>query len=152
MGALRQFSTFLLDGLLFGVDVNAVQEILRYQEMAPVPLAPSVVAGLINLRGQVITALDLRRRLDLTARPPDERPMNVIIRSGDEIVSFLVDEICDVLEVDEACFEPLPDMVQGVTRDLICGEYKLEDRLLLVLNTKQILTFNANNASLGSPS
>jgi len=146
----RQLSTFVLDGLLFGVDVSTVQEVLRYQTMTPVPLAPSAVAGLINLRGQVVTALDLRRRLDLPARPADEHPMNVIVRNGDEVVSFLVDKIGDVLEVDETSFELPPPTLLGAKRDLICGAYKLEDRLLLVLNAKQIMTFNPNNASLGS--
>jgi len=150
MTLAKQLSTFFLDGLLFGVDVNLVQEVLRYQEMTPVPLAPSTVSGLINLRGQVVTALDLRRQLDLPERAVPALPTNVIIRDGDEVVSFLVDKINDVVDVDEASFEPCPDTLLGVKRDLICGVYKLEDRLLLVLNAKQIMTFTTDPATLGS--
>ena len=65
----RQVCTFFLDGLFFGVEVLQVQEVIRYQEMTEVPLAPSVISGLINLRGQIVTAIDLRKRLDLRERP-----------------------------------------------------------------------------------
>src|ERR1700746_2142964 len=93
--------TFILDGLYFGVDVLKVQEIIRYQEMTRVPLAPPVVRGLINLRGQIVTAIDLRRRLELTDRPADQLPINVVVHTDDGAVSLLVDEIGDVLEVPE---------------------------------------------------
>src|SRR5438874_826198 len=96
----RQYCTFYVDGHYFGLEVLNVQEIIRYQEMTRVPLAPSVVRGLINLRGQIVTAIDLRRRLGLTERPADQSPMNVVIRTDDEAVSLLVDEIGDVREVE----------------------------------------------------
>ena len=69
MAGKKQFSTFVVDRLLFGVEVEKVQEVIRYQEMTRVPLAPPVVKGLINLRGQIVTAIDLRRRLELSERP-----------------------------------------------------------------------------------
>src|SRR5579875_3258105 len=93
----RQFATFFVDGLFFGVDVLDVQEVLRYQEMTSVPLAPEVITGLINLRGQIVTALDLRRRLNLKPRADEDEPMNAVIRTKDGVVSFLVDEIGDVV-------------------------------------------------------
>jgi len=95
-----QYCTFYLDRLLFGVELKGVQEVIRSLEMTKVPLAPKVVSGLINLRGQIVTAVDLRRRLELEARPPDTLPMNVVVRSEDGAVSFLVDEIGDVVEVE----------------------------------------------------
>ena len=79
MSAAHQYCTFTVDGHHFGVDVLRVQEIIRYQEMTRVPLAPAVVRGLINLRGQIVTALDLRRRLDLAPRPPGQLPINVVV-------------------------------------------------------------------------
>ncbi|HEY9073267.1 MAG TPA: chemotaxis protein CheW, partial [Desulfobaccales bacterium] len=95
MAGKKQFSTFVVDHLLFGVEVEKVQEVIRYQEMTRVPLAPPVVKGLINLRGQIVTAIDLRRRLGLRERATADLPMNVVIRHDDGAVSLLVDEIGD---------------------------------------------------------
>jgi purine-binding chemotaxis protein CheW len=133
-----QLTTFYLDGHLFGVEVSKVQEVVRYQEMTRVPLASPVIRGLINLRGQIVTALDLRRRVNLPDRAPDHRPTNVVVRSGSEAVSLLVDEIGDVLEVGEEDFEPPPDTLHGEARQLIRGTYKLKDRLLLALDTEKV--------------
>jgi purine-binding chemotaxis protein CheW len=119
------------------VEVDKVQEVIRYQEMTRVPLAASVVTGLINLRGQIVTALDLRRRLELSERAAERLPMNVVVRTGEEAVSLLVDEIGDVLEVEDQTFEAPPETLQGVARELIRGAYKLKDRLLLVLDTEK---------------
>jgi len=143
MALVKQFATFYLDRLLFGVEVGKVQEVIRYQEMTRVPLAPSVVTGLINLRGQIVTALDLRRRLELTERAADRLPMNVVVRAGDEAVSLLVDEIGDVLEVEDESFEPPPETLKGVAHELIRGAYKLKDRLLLVLDTEKVVSIPA---------
>lgn len=133
------FCTFDLDGLFFGVEVLNVQEVIRYQRMTTVPLAPPVVSGLINLRGQVVTAIDLRRRLGLADRPADMLPMNVVVRTDDGPVSLLVDEIGDVIDVDDNAFEPAPETLDGATRELVRGVYKLEGRLLLVLDVDKAL-------------
>ena|SRR5579859_1275825 len=95
----RQYSTFSVGTLFFGIEVLKVQEVLRYLEMTSVPLAPDVIQGLINLRGQIVTAVDMRRRLGLDKRAAGETPMNMVVRSDDGPVSLLVDEIGDVLEV-----------------------------------------------------
>jgi purine-binding chemotaxis protein CheW len=143
----RQFCTFHLDGHLFGVDVLDVQEVIRYQAMTSVPLAPAVVEGLVNLRGQIVTAVDLRRRLELPARPDDRRPMNVVVRTEGGPVSFLVDEIGDVLEVPAEAYEPVPDALQGMSAELLAGVYKLEGRLLLVLDTRRAADVGLVSAS-----
>ena len=83
MAGKKQFSTFVVDRLLFGVEVEKVQEVIRYQAMTRVPLAPPVVRGLINLRGQIVTAVDLRCRLGLRPRATADLPMNVVIRHDD---------------------------------------------------------------------
>ncbi|HEY7314433.1 MAG TPA: chemotaxis protein CheW [Gemmataceae bacterium] len=131
----RQFCSFFLDGLRFGVDVRKVQEVVPYQEMTRVPLAPPTVRGLLNLRGQIVTGIDLRRRLDLPERPADRLPMNVVLRGEDSPVSFLVDDIGEVIEVDADACEPPPDTLRGRVRELIQGVYPLPDELLLVLDT-----------------
>ncbi len=135
MSEATQYCTFILDGRYFGVEVQQVQEVIRYQEMTRVPLASPVVSGLINLRGRIVTAIDLRRRLGLPDRPTGKLPMNVVVRKGDEAVSLLVDEIGDVIEVPVDKFESPPETLRGVARTLVDGAYKLEDRLMLVLNT-----------------
>lgn len=139
MAEAQQFCTFFLEGLFFGIEVEKVQEVIRYQEMTRVPLAPSVVGGLINLRGQIVTAVDMRRRLGLSERPEDQLPMNVVVRTDDGAVSLLVDEIGDVLETEEESFERPPETVQGVARELIRGVYKLKGQLLLILDTDKAL-------------
>jgi purine-binding chemotaxis protein CheW len=140
MAGRKQFSTFVVDRLLFGVEVEKVQEVIRYQEMTRVPLAPPVVKGLINLRGQIVTAIDLRRRLGLHERAATDLPMNVVVRHEDGAVSLLVDEIGDVLEVEEENFELPPETLDGKARELIRGVYKLNDRLMHVLNTNQAVS------------
>jgi len=135
----HQFCTFHVDNLFLGIDVQQVQEVIRYQEMTRVPLASPALSGLINLRGQIVTALDLRCRLKLPLRSPDELPMNVVVRDGESAVSLLVDRIGDVAEVDDALFEPPPATVCASVRGLIRGAYKLPDRLLLVLDTVRVL-------------
>jgi len=144
------YCTFQLDGLFFGVEVLRVQEVIRYQRMTTVPLAPSVVRGLINLRGQVVTAIDLRRRLGLTERPDDQLPMNVVVRTDDGPVSLLVDEIGDVLDLDDEIFETPPDTLDEATRELVTGVYKLEGRLLLVLDVERALRVPAAAGQSGA--
>jgi purine-binding chemotaxis protein CheW len=133
----RQYCTFFVAGHYFGLDVLKVQEVIRYQEMTRVPLAPPVVRGLINLRGQIVTALDLRRRLGLADRPADQPPVNVVVQTDDGAVSLLVDEIGDVLEVSEQLFERPPETLKGKARELIRGAYKLPDHLLLILDPER---------------
>ena len=139
MNNRKQFCTFSLNGLFFGVEVLRVQEVIRYQEMTAVPLAPAMVEGLINLRGQIVTAIDLRRRLELPPRTGDGLPLNVVVRSDDGAVSLLVDEIGDVVEIDDDAFERKPETLKGVARELVQGVYKLRDRLLLVLDTEKTI-------------
>lgn len=130
----QQLSTFTVDRYDFGVEVATVQEVIRYQEMTRVPLAPGSIGGLINLRGQVITALDLRHRLGMPEREEGRLPMNVVVRTEDGAVSLLVDQIGEVIETDVRHFEAPPDTVTAQARDLIRGAYKLDGTLLLALD------------------
>ena len=136
----RQYCTFHLNGVVYGVAVQEVQEVIRFQEMTRVPRAHSVVSGLINLRGQIVTAIDLRTRLALPQRPADKKPMNVVLRTEDGAVSLLVDQIGDVIEVAETQFEEAPPTLRAEQRELVHGVYKLEKGLLLVLDTRRLLS------------
>jgi len=137
----RQYCTFFVNNLFFGVEVEKVQEVIRYQTLTRVPLAPREICGLINLRGQIVIAIDLRRRLAFDERPADQLPINVVMRNDDGAVSFLVDDIGDVLEVDESVFEPPPPTLSGEQRQLIRGAYKLKDKLLLALDAEKTMDF-----------
>jgi purine-binding chemotaxis protein CheW len=126
-----------LDKLLFGVELKGVQEVIRSLDLTIVPLAPPVVSGLINLRGQIVTAVDLRRRLELDPAPPGTHSRNVVVRSVDGAVSLLVDEIGDVVEVEETTFEPPPETLRPSVRNVILGIHKLKGRLLHVLDIEK---------------
>lgn len=137
--AVKQYATFTVGSLFFGVEVLEVQEVLRFHEMTAVPSSDPVIRGLINLRGQIVTAFDIRRRLGLEDRPDDNEPMNVVVRAADGAVSLLVDEIGDVIELSGEDFEPPPETISSKTREVLEGVYKLPDRLLLVLSTDKVL-------------
>lgn len=145
-----QFSTFFLADLFFGVDVLDVQEVLRFQPMTPVPQAPDVVEGLINLRGQIVTAIDMRRRLRMPKLAGDQPPMNIVVSTPDGAVSLLVDEIGDVLDMDESNYERAPDNLDPAARELIRGVYKMKKGLLLVLDTEKAIEVGDCIASLNA--
>jgi purine-binding chemotaxis protein CheW len=136
---VTQLSTFHVGQYLFGVDVGLVQEVVRLQLITPVPLAAEEIAGLINLRGEVLTAVDLRCRLRLPRRDRVREPVNVVVRVDDEPVSLLVDEIGAVLEVSGVPFDQTPSTVDDRVRGLLLGAYTLPDRLLLELDVRQVL-------------
>jgi purine-binding chemotaxis protein CheW len=130
----RQFCTLHLAGHLFGVPVERVQEVISAQTMTPVPLAHAVIGGLINLRGQIVTAIDLRARLEFDARAEGEVPMNVVVQTPSGVVSLLVDGIGDVVDVHNTAFEAPPETLTGVAKELILGVYKFDEQLLLELD------------------
>jgi len=134
MSQPSQYCTFWVNGLFFGVAVSGVQEVLRYQPLTAVPSAPEAIQGLINLRGQIVTAVDLRFRLGLPPRPEDALPMNVIVRSRGEVVSLLVDDIGDVIDTSGLDLEPAPANVPSVIQDVVTGVLALPDAILLVLD------------------
>jgi purine-binding chemotaxis protein CheW len=136
----EQFCTFRLGDLLFGVEVLCVQEVLLKQQMTRLPLVSSVVSGLINLRGQIVTAIDLRQRLGMAPLEEGREAMNVVVRTNDMAFSLVVDEIGDVLDVDPELFESPPETLTGVARELILGAYKLDGQLLLVLDVEKAIT------------
>ena len=136
---MAQICTFQLDGLLFGVEVERVQEVIRSVEVTPVPLAPRTLSGLMNLRGQIVTVIDLRRRLDLPDRPSESSPMNMVVRTGEGPVSLVVDRIGEVIDVSPTTMEERPATLTGQARELIRGAYQLPDRLLLALDLDKTL-------------
>jgi purine-binding chemotaxis protein CheW len=139
-GAINlQVATFYVGKYFFGIEVVRVQEVLRSQKMTMVPLAPPVIEGLINLRGQIVPALDMRRRLHLESRPVDAVPMNVIVRTEEGAVSLIVDDIGDVLDLEPENIEMPPDNMAAEAGEIIHSVYKLKDSLLLLLDTDRTI-------------
>ena len=134
-----QFSSFFLNDILFGIPVQNVQEIVGAVTMTPVPLAPRTIKGLINLRGQIVTAIDLRTCLRLSGGRDRDACVGVIMHVADGYASLLVDRVGEIVEVDEEAFEPPPETLRGVARELIRGAYKLNGRLLLVLDPVRVV-------------
>lgn len=140
----HQYCTFLLDGHLFGVPVSSVQEVLKAQGVTPVPLAADEITGLMNLRGQIVTTMDLRTRLGLPARDSEAASVSVVVRTSDGgAVSLVVDEIGDVIEPTDESLEPAPETVPAHVRGLLIGVCKLEHRLMLLLDTELALEVSA---------
>lgn len=128
-----QICTFRIAEHLFGLEVLHIQEAMLEHHITPVPLAPSpAVRGLINLRGQIVTAIDMR--VVLGVAPATQRSMNLIVQRPTGISSLLVDTIADVVEVDNACFEPPPPTLSTSARVLIRGAFKLPTEFILALD------------------
>ena len=139
MNIHKRFCTFYLDNHKFGVQVEKVQEVFRYQEITKVPLAPPEIRGLINLRGHIITALDLRLLLGMDPLPEGKLPMNVVVKTKDATASLLVDKIGDVLQVPTEVYERPPETIPIEVRNLVLGIYKLKEKLLLSLDCEKVV-------------
>lgn len=140
--ATQQFVSFLIDGELLGVPVGLVQEVLTAQQIAQTPLARPEVAGLLNLRGQIVTAVNLRRRLGLADRPKDVPSMNVVVRLHGESFSLLVDDVGDVITVESTRLEPPPRTLEARWRSQVHGVIRLEHRLMVILDLGAVLSLD----------
>jgi len=128
--------TFYLGDFIFGIPAEKVVEINKDLEITPVPLADDFILGIMNLRGQIVTVIDLQKKIklqgDLNYR------LNLIIKRDNELLAFLVEKIGDILEVPIAKLEETPDRIEGLDRDYIENIYQLPDRLLLLLNVNKL--------------
>jgi purine-binding chemotaxis protein CheW len=137
----NQYVSFRLGTQWLGVPVNVVQEVLNPQAIRRVPRAPSEVAGLLNLRGQIVTAVDLRQRLGLPEYNDERGSMNVVVRHGQESFSLLVDDVGDVINVSGQKLEPVPNSLDVQWKAVTKGVFRLEKRLFVILNVPAVLKF-----------
>ena len=138
VGDHNQYCTFFLGDGFFGIAVEYVQEIIRYQQITRVALAPPLIRGLINLRGQIVTAIELREILGMPPRESEQSPMNIIVSTSAGNFSLLVDRIGDVLDLPAAQSELPPNNLEGASTALISHTYKLEGELMLALDVERI--------------
>ncbi len=143
---LEGFVTFLLENQWLGIPVVLVQEVLVEQRVSPVPLSPEEVAGFLNLRGQIVTAIELRARLGLAPRT-DQAAMNVVVRDEDELYSLIVDEVGDVVQVGMDQVEATPQTLDPVWKQCSRGVIRLDEGLLLVLDVDRVLRKDAIRAA-----
>jgi purine-binding chemotaxis protein CheW len=135
----RILCTFRVADLFLGLDIASVQEVLRGQEVTRLPLASAPVRGIINLRGRIVPAVDLRRCLELAPAPESLEPATIVVRGPEAAVSLLVDDVGDVMSVSEESFSRTPETVRASARELLRGVFQLEDRLLLELDLGRVL-------------
>jgi len=151
MNHRRQYCTLRVGDLYLGIDVERIQEVLRDTSITPVPLAHATISGLINLRGQIVTAIDLRQRMGLGVADPSAGTSTMVLGTNEEPLALVVDSVGDVVDVTEDSFEPPPDTLKGEARRMILGAHKLERELLLVLNLEVALNLKAFDHREGAP-
>ena len=147
VGEHREFVTFIVGNQLCGIPVLKVQDVLGPQRITRVPLAPSEVAGSLNLRGRIVTAVDLRLRMGLEARPEEDRGMSVVVEHKGELYSLVVDSVGEVLNLPADSFETNPATLDTVWRQFSEGVYRLKEGLLVVLNGDSLLDYGNKTAA-----
>lgn len=141
-----QVCTFVLGAQVFALPVSEIQEVVRHLTTTPVPLAPPAVRGVANLRGTVATSIDLRRRLGLPARDEGAGEVTVVVRGEEGPVCLVVDDVGDVVEIDPDDLERAPETLRPAVRELVRGICKLDDHLILLLDTTRALEAGAPRA------
>jgi purine-binding chemotaxis protein CheW len=145
MACDQRYSTFYLNDICFGVPIENVQEFLEHQIVTRVPLAPPVLPGIINLRGQILTTIDLRVRLGLTSLDKQEDPMMMVVKTTEGPMNLLVDKIGGVVDVDSGLFEQPTETLKPVVRAVTTHVCKLEEQLLLVLDTEKLVQISGQS-------
>jgi purine-binding chemotaxis protein CheW len=135
----REFVTMIIDHQMFGIPVLQVQDVLGPQKITRVPLAPREVAGSLNLRGRIVTAIDVRVRLNLPPRDDQGESMSVVVDHGGEFYSLIVDQVGEVMSLSASDYEKTPATLDERWRDISDGVYRLKDVLLIVLDVKRLL-------------
>jgi purine-binding chemotaxis protein CheW len=142
----EQFVTIRIGGQLFGIPVLLVHDVLQQQRITRVPLAPPEVAGSLNLRGRIVTAINMRRRMGMDATT-DKRTMAVVVENHNELYSLIVDAVGEVLTLSSGDFERNPPTLSGSWRDLSAGIFRLKDELMVVLDIGRLLNINKSGAA-----
>jgi len=133
------FLVILIGGQMFGIPVLQVQDVLRQQKVTRVPLAPPEVAGAMNLRGRIVTAINVRRRLGMPDLDAAKPTMSVVVEHEGELYSLIIDQVGDVLSLLNSDFESVPATLDPLWRDIATGIFRLEDKLMVVIDVSRLL-------------
>jgi purine-binding chemotaxis protein CheW len=142
---LVELATFLVGDALCGMDILKIQEINKLIDMTSVPQAPSYVLGILNLRGQIITSIDLSKKLGLGETNLSNDPRNIIVNSKGEHIGLLVKKISDVVQANTDKFEPPPSNMGGIQGDFFTGVFKTKDKLIGILDIEKVLRIEERN-------
>ncbi len=137
---LAQLVSFKVSDEEFGIDILQVQEIIRMLPIAIVPSAPNFVKGVIDLRGEVIPIIDMRKRFKLPSIPYNSETRIIVVHTHDFTVGFIVDAVCEVIRIHESAIEPAPPVVNGEGSNYIRGVSKLEKGLLILLDLNNLIS------------
>lgn len=137
-----ELATFYIDNALCGMDILKIQEINKLIQMTTVPKAPDYVLGILNLRGQIVTIIDLGKKLGLGTTKMDNDPRNIIVNSSGGDIGLLVSKISDVVSVDIERIESAPANMSGIQGDYFTGVYKTSNNLIGILDVDKVLSFD----------
>lgn len=135
----KDFLTVIIAEQRFGIPVLQVQDVLRQQTITRIPLAAPEIAGSLNLRGRIVTAIDVRKRLNITTRRPDKPSMSVVVEHKGELYSLIIDEVGDVISLDNDKIEKNPGTLDPLWRDVSVGIYQLQAELLVIMDVSKLL-------------
>lgn len=135
----KDYLTIMIAGQRFGIEVLQVQDVLREQKVTRIPLASSEVAGSLNLRGRIVTAIDVRKKLNLPDRQKDESSMSVVVEHEDELFSLIIDRVGEVISLKNEVFEKNPGTLDSAWKDISTGIYQLQDDLLVIVDVSKLL-------------
>ena len=138
----KEFVTFTIAGQLFGIPVLQIQDVLSSYRITRIPLAPPEITGSLNLRGRVVTAIDVRLRLGLPPRTADANSMSIVAENGGELYSLMVDSVGEVLALPHSAYERNPPTLDATFRAFSDGIYRLNDQLLVVLDVNRVLDYD----------
>ncbi len=146
-GATEEFVTFTIAGQLFGIPVLQIQDVLSSYQITPIPLAPPEITGSLNLRGRVVTAIDVRLRLGLSARPKEAESMSIVAENEGELYSLMVDSVGEVLALSKSAYERNPPTLDAKFRTFSDSIYRLDKQLLVVLDVNRLLDYERSDAA-----
>lgn len=130
---------FHVENIACGIDIMQVQEIKRLKELTPVPRSPGYIRGVVNMRGHIVTAIDLRQRLELEPMVVKKNALAIIVPHNEELMGFLVDEVDDVIRTQRSSISIPPGNVTGIQRNVFSGILKLDDTLVVILDKEKIV-------------
>lgn len=135
----KEFLTIMIAQQRFGIPILQVQDVLGQQPVTTIPLSPPEVAGSLNLRGRIVTAIDVRKRLSMEPCNENQKKMSVVVEHDQELYSLIIDRVGDVLNLSDDTFENTPATIDPIWRDLSLGIYRLENDLLVILDVPKLL-------------